>query len=118
MADPPVLITGRLLFDRPRLLPAECRIRVEVIDARWADAAHRVIAVAQIDRASLPEEVEVVPFHLSATLPASGPPCLVTAHVDVDGDGRVSRGDLITMESYPIEPSGDTFDRAVRVRAV
>ncbi len=29
----------------------------------------------------------------------------VWAHVDVDGDGRVSRGDYVTMQSYPI-PDG------------
>ncbi len=118
MAHRPVLITGRLVFDRPRRLPPECRIRVEVIDARWADAPHRVIAAAQIDPAGLPEEVEFIPFRLAAALPAAGPPCLITAHVDVDGDGRVSRGDLITMESYPIVSSADTIDTTVRVRTV
>lgn len=38
------------------------------------------------------------------------------AHVDVDGDGRVSPGDLITMESFPV-PAGATRAQA-RVRPV
>lgn len=29
----------------------------------------------------------------------------VWAHLDVDGDGRVSPGDLISTESYPVTPA-------------
>jgi hypothetical protein len=40
----------------------------------------------------------------------------VWAHVDCDRDGRVSQGDLITTESFPIPPDGSAL--TVRVRAI
>ena len=41
----------------------------------------------------------------------------VWAHVDVDGDGSVSIGDFITMQSYPIPAEGEG-PLTVRVRPV
>lgn len=40
----------------------------------------------------------------------------VWAHLDIDGDGRVSPGDLITMESFPVTPGATRM--VVRVRRV
>ncbi len=118
MTDRPVLITGRLLFDRLRPLPSSCRIRVRVIDARWADAPHHLVAEREIDPPAGSEDVGSVPFRISVNLPRAGPHCLVTAHVDLNGDGQVGAGDLITMESYPIVTTGDTFEIDVRLRSV
>lgn len=39
------------------------------------------------------------------------------AHVDVDGDGRVSKGDWVTVQSYPV-PGGVAARVAVSVRRV
>ena len=36
------------------------------------------------------------------------------AHVDVDGDGHVGPGDLITMESFPVEPGATRAEARVR----
>lgn len=36
------------------------------------------------------------------------------AHVDLDGDGLVSPGDLITMESFPVEPGATRAEARVR----
>jgi hypothetical protein len=30
--------------------------------------------------------------------------CTIWAHVDFDGDGRVSRGDFVTEAVYPVPP--------------
>ena len=38
-------------------------------------------------------------------------------HLDVDGDGRVSKGDYITMESYPIATGGDQ-EMSIRLKRV
>jgi hypothetical protein len=38
----------------------------------------------------------------------------IWAHVDVDGDGRVGPGDLITMESFPVPPGATRAEARVR----
>ena len=42
----------------------------------------------------------------------------IRVHIDVDRDGRVSRGDYITMESYPVLTWGHPDRVTVRVREV
>ena len=42
----------------------------------------------------------------------------VRVHVDVDGDGQVSRGDYINIESYPVLTFGYPNRVTVRVREV
>jgi hypothetical protein len=41
----------------------------------------------------------------------------VWAHVDVDGDGRLSKGDFVTMFAYPI-PATDVAEMDVEVRRI
>ncbi|HVG07769.1 MAG TPA: hypothetical protein VNM67_08685 [Thermoanaerobaculia bacterium] len=72
-------------------------------DTTYADAPARLLAEQFLDgvrhdrRAS-----EELPFALEGPPP---PPearnTSVSAHVDVDGDGRISPGDLVSQQSYP-----------------
>lgn len=43
---------------------------------------------------------------------------IVSVHLDVDGDGQVSRGDYITMESYPVLTQGYPHLVSVRLRKI
>ncbi len=40
------------------------------------------------------------------------------AHADLDGDGQVSLGDYVTMESYPVLTRGNPASAEVEVREV
>jgi hypothetical protein len=42
----------------------------------------------------------------------------VRAHLDLDGDGRVSRGDYVTVESHPVLTFGHPAEVSLRVREV
>ncbi len=82
--------------------PEGSRVRVEVRDTSLADA--RAITLGHAEgsvrgRGAWLEtvDVEVTPAAPSAT---------VWAHVDVDGDGAVSRGDFLTTAAYEV-PAGD-----------
>lgn len=80
-------------------LPAGKPLKVEIRDTSLADAPavmlHQVNTVVPLvtRTMALPVKLEL------ASVPAG---TTVWVHVDMDGDGRVSKGDLITVESYPV----------------
>jgi hypothetical protein len=66
------------------------------------DVSHRAGAEKSLD------------FALYGAPPVQGADYNVSVHVDVDGDGEISRGDYITVESYPVLTHGTP--ECVRVR--
>jgi uncharacterized lipoprotein YbaY len=94
-------------------LPPGSPLRVEVRDTSLADApavlVRRVdvtVAAGQVTSVLVPVEPSDLPDGSS-----------VWAHVDVDRDGRVSRGDFLSMESYPVT-AASTEPMTIRVKPV
>ena len=84
-------------------LPSGKPLRVEIRDTSVADAP--AILVEAVDDA-VPASAAREDVTLTISLDQVPDGSTVWVHVDADGDGRVSRGDFITMESYPVQPSG------------
>lgn len=100
--------------DSPSTIAALC---IELRDTTYADGpAPVVVGVRQPDRVIGPNGR--YPFELNAPdLPASSHLTL-RCHIDVSGDGGVTRGDLLTTESIPVAPSGDVDVVVVPVAVV
>jgi uncharacterized lipoprotein YbaY len=81
-------------------LPAGSPVKVEIRDTSVADAPAlvlhqlRTVVPPAAGSAGLPVTLE-----LTSPVPDGA---TVWVHIDTDRDGRVSKGDLITMESYPV----------------
>jgi hypothetical protein len=89
-------------------------IHVEVRDTSLADAPAQTVGAADdVVRGESGRWLDTVELNVPR-LPAHS---TVWAHVDVDRDGRVSRGDFITTAAYPVSP-GDEVRVAVTVRKV
>jgi uncharacterized lipoprotein YbaY len=92
-----VVIVVELRAEGQERPPAGSPVRVELRDTSYADAPAVTLAsgTAQVTDgdpfARVELEVDRVPDGTT-----------VWAHVDVDGDGRVSSGDFITMASWPV----------------
>ncbi|MEO8379969.1 MAG: YbaY family lipoprotein [Acidobacteriota bacterium] len=83
--------------DGPR---AGASVIVQVRDAGLADASSTTVAEKRRTwRVGKPLRVQFDLEEASESL-------IVWAHVDVDGDGEVSKGDYITMQSYPVRDEG------------
>ncbi len=103
-----VLARGVLRLD-PAAPPFQgARAIVRLRDTTYADAparplAEQVLEGIRHDRGA----AEELPFTLRGPSP---PPeardARVSAHVDVDGDGRISPGDLVSEQSYPAPLAG------------
>ena len=94
--------------------PVGAPLRVEARDTTLADAPAETVSTAESvvrgQRGSWLDTLEL-------DVPRLPGQCTIWAHVDVDRDGRVSRGDFVTTVSYPVPPGGDARV-AVRVRQV
>jgi hypothetical protein len=112
------LLTGNVIVEGGRgFSGAQMRIMVE--DVSRQNAASISIAEQIIDGVSYdPSSGAPLPFELDGVVPDNRANYAVRVHVDVDGDGDVSRGDFITMESYPVLTHGHPERVTVRVREV
>jgi uncharacterized lipoprotein YbaY len=94
----------------------EARVYVRLEDTSRADAPSRIVAEQTLSGAALAEGTPLR-FELRGALPGGGP-CNLRVHVDVDGDGQVSPGDYVSMESYPVTTSTAQQDLQVHVHRV
>jgi uncharacterized lipoprotein YbaY len=97
-----VIPAGAPLFD-------SSTVRVKLLDVTMADAPSRVLAeVAIANQRRVTTAEQRVPFTLRVTIPPGWNGDLhVAAHVDLDGDAKVSHGDFISTMSYPVSPLGE-----------
>lgn len=95
-------MTLHLILESAEPLPQGTPLTVQIRDTSLADAAaivlHRTDMTVSDASAPLSLEIVVDDVPRGAT---------VWVHADVDGDGLVSPGDYITMESYPADAGGD-----------
>ena len=95
-------------------LPAGSQIILELRDTSLADAPSLTLhrETARVSSAGGPVSVPV-----NTPLVRVPQGTTLWVHVDSDSDGRVSRGDFVTVESYPIS-SAATQRLTVHVRKV
>lgn len=89
------------------------RLYVETRDVSFEDAPARVLERLQT---IVPESTKAFPVDMRIAAP---PPdgTILWVHIDADGDGRLSAGDYVTMESYPLSARGPA-SMTVRVKRI
>ena len=113
------LVSGEISFAETSKPVSKATVYVRLEDVSRLDAASRLISEAVLHDVSLPGgDKDRLKFDLYGEVPDAKADYNVRVHVDVDGDGQVSRGDYITMESYPVLTWGQPSYVAVRVREV
>jgi uncharacterized lipoprotein YbaY len=97
------LVSGEIQFAKRPRLPSDARVYVRLLDISFADAPSRLIAEQVLtgiwQRANAGESI---PFEISASLPNEHGSYSVAVLVDVDGDGKTTRGDFVSTQSYPV----------------
>lgn len=113
------LVSGRVRFDgvEPEFSNATVYIRLE--DVSRADHASEIVSERTFSNVSNDAfGGGGLEFELEGPLPDETARYTVSVHVDMDTDGKVSRGDYITQESFPVLTFGNPDHRIVRVRRV
>jgi hypothetical protein len=88
-------VTGKILLDGWGGEPGPATVYVRLLDTSRIDAAARKVA-------------EVVLYDVQ----------LDRVHVDLDGDGRKSKGDYLNMQSYPVITRGHPNQVEVQARRI
>jgi Uncharacterized protein conserved in bacteria len=113
------LVTGTIVFEAQVQAFAGATLIVRLEDVSYADAPAGVLAeYVEHGVAFDPQQDSGLKFRLAGPEPDSQSQYAVQAHVDVDGDGVVSSGDFINMQSYPVLTFGHPCDVTVLVRQV
>lgn len=94
--------------------PANAPVIVQVQDTSLADAPARVLGEG---RGSIGASDDAALATVDVDVTATADRMTVWVHVDVDQDGRVSKGDFITMQSHSV-PAGAHPSVTVTVKKV
>ncbi|MGZ8821775.1 MAG: hypothetical protein ACXWX1_10705 [Aeromicrobium sp.] len=97
--------------DRP---PAGASVRVEVRDVSFADVPAPVVCAAEGAVSSPSHDQPALLAELICACEQIPPGAIVWAHVDSDQDGRVSVGDYITKQAFPVPAGGGRLSVMVR----
>jgi len=108
-----LLIVGEIEFPSDNDAFSDATLNVTIQDVREADAPSQVLCkevrrnVSRVqgggESLRFAIECEGIPENLFVT---------VNVLVDLDGDGRISKGDYVNTESYPVQ----FFPREMRIR--
>ena len=113
------LVKGKITFEEgaPPFTGATVYVRLE--DITLADAASEVVAeYVERDVAFDPKTDRDLSFAIAGEAADSRASYAVRVHVDIDGDGEITEGDFISMQSYPVITFGRPTEISVLVRQV
>ena len=94
---------------------------VNVERVTYADAASEIIASYTRQEVSFDpgnKDSDILIFKLEVSDLNPQDDYAVRAHIDLDRDGKVSRGDYINMQSYPVLTRGHPLEVLILVRQV
>jgi uncharacterized lipoprotein YbaY len=113
------VVKGEIKFAGKPDLPASAKTYVRLLNTSLADAPSRVVAEQVIDQtARFLSKGEKVSFVLEPNSIDERDTYTVSVLVDIDGDGKISRGDYISMQSYPVLTFGSPTEVTIEVKLV
>jgi uncharacterized lipoprotein YbaY len=97
------LVRGKIVFDPEPEDLSRAKIYIRLADTSLADAPSRVVSEQVL--MELPPAGTAkghLSFALHGALPDPRASYSVSVHVDMQNDGKISQGDYINMQSYPV----------------
>lgn len=115
----PFILKGEITFAKTGTSFSGVTAYIRLEDVSQADTASRIVAQQVIEDISHQQgEEEKIQVSLECQIVNERASYIVSVHVDVDGDGQVSKGDYINMESYPVLTFGRPNQISVYVQPV
>ena len=115
----PSLVHGEVVFDETAQPFSGATVYVRLEDVSREDAPAQIMAEQILrDVSHTAGSATQLQFAIEGTIPDERARYAVRVHVDIDGDGQISGGDYISMESYPVLTYGHPSRVTVRVQEV
>jgi len=92
--------------------------RLKVEDVSRLDAAATVIAESQLRLAAGAAAGDQLPFTLALPETSERAQYSVRVHVDVNGSGEITAGDLLSTASYPVAPGDHPAAMQIEARKI
>ena len=112
-----VVVTGAVLFGPDAVPFSDATAYISLLDVSRQDAPSSMITRRVIRNVKYAAG-EQIDFSLTGKIDDPRGMYVVSAHIDVDGDGEVSVGDYITTGHFPVSTQGKTADMRVIVQRV
>lgn len=111
------LLRGEVVFEEGAHSFTDATLRVSLLDTSLADAPSKTVLSQVVKNVSYDSEhPQKLTFALSGAVPDEDAQYTVRVHLDLNGDGRISRGDYINMQSYPVLTRGRPNVVSVQVK--
>ena len=98
-------IFGNILLPQNISREKSRQVLIEVRDTSIADAPSTVVAQQSLKNVLLAPGL-AIPYSLEVPTEQSQRHLSLRVHVDLDGTGAVTPGDLLTVQAYPIKQGG------------
>ncbi|HII00769.1 TPA: hypothetical protein HA351_03650 [Methanosarcinaceae archaeon] len=112
------LIEGNILFEDLDETIEDVTVYIRLDDVSLADARSTVISETVIENVSVSPEENKVPFTLGFPELVANRTYSLYVHVDVNGDGKVSKGDYVTTMHNGVPTDQDMVNMDVTVERV
>jgi len=111
-----LLVKGKIIFKIRLVTLSSATVYIKLEDTELADRPAKTIEQVQIRNIqNIFIEKGYIPFTIYGTIPDKQLMYSVSTLVDLDGDGKVSKGDYINMENYPVSSINPPTYLTVRV---
>jgi len=113
------LVSGEIVFAERPELPPDATAYVRLLDTSAADAPSSKIAEQVLKNiAKKANQGEAIPFAINGKIESERASYTLSVLVDLDGDGEISQGDFINMQSYPVLTFGFPNRVSIEVRQI
>lgn len=113
------VVKGEIVFSAKPNLPVSAKAYVRLLNTSLADAPSTTVAEQVIDHvAGFLSKGKKVAFVLEADSINERDTYTVSVLVDIDGDGKISQGDYISMQSYPVLTFGSPSEVTIEVKQI
>ena len=113
------VVRGQIVFEDDASAFSNATLYVTLEDVTYADS--RAIIVGRVVKEHIsydPAAPEPLTFEMPVEVSERDALYNIRAHFDLNGDGKISQGDYLSMQSYPVITRGHPFEVSVRVSRV
>lgn len=112
------VVRGIIIFDEHLKPFSGATVHIRLEDVSLQDASSKLIAeriIRNVSHDNIDHQIEFVIYGDIVDIQAT---YSIRVHCDVDNDGRISKGDFVTVQSYPVLTHGYPDNVLVTVKEV